>query len=632
MKIIPRPVTATLAIAASIPYSSLHAGTTASVNLNIRHEVGGISEFDREKYITVHSSLTEGDWVGEEAKLDYLINDLDVHFGRDNGIMILYLDQVAEDPNRPGYADPADMTAIGQSYREDFYGTQYAKRHSMDAKNDVMIGGQTRAFWTGEDNPHGRLKPGWQLAGVEASGEFMGHFLNEFYRDEGQGPQQGAPRPKYLEILNEPLYELIDGHKGSTVTPLEVFEFHNEMAAAIRTVNDTTLLGGYTTAFPIFEERDFARWDERMKLFIDTSGAYMDYFSLHFYDFNDRHYKGRDYYKGGRVEATMDMIEQYSLLRLGEVKPFLISEYGGRDHLREKGNWSPRRDWEFMKAFSPLMLSFMDRPDVILKSIPFIVAKAEWGTSNGIPYNWRLLRKASEGSDGGLDEWVFTEQIKFYELWSDVTGTRVETKSSNLDVMMDAYVDGHKAYVILSNLNDAPEQVRLKLFDGRKTGLKSVKVKQLHLKGEAPQLLVYEQKKPLHKLTLANEATAIIEYTFNQKILIPQTLTETKYYSTTYNQPIEAGAAIEFKLEEVAKNRGRDAVLRIGLGRDKDRSRQPVVKFNGVPLEVPSNYRGTEQKIRSAFFWTLGDSGATRASQRRQYGVDHLPRFRWSRE
>ncbi|MGJ8639695.1 MAG: beta-agarase [Opitutaceae bacterium] len=586
-------------------YNSAAAETKAIVRLDVKHSVGGISEFDREKYITVHSSLTEGDWEGEEQKLDYLINDLDVYFGRDNGIMILYSEQVEEDPKRSGYADPEHMELLGKSYREDFYGKQFADRHEMDAKNDVMIGGQVRTFWSAETNPHGGGKAGWSLAGVDAAGEYMGHFLNEFYRDAGDSPLEGSPRPKYLEILNEPLYELIDGNKGSQIRPKEIFEYHNHAAEAIRRVNDTTMIGGYTAAFPILEERDFARWNERMKLFIDTSGEYMDFFSLHFYDFNMRGRRGRDYYKGGRIEATLDMIEQYSLLQLGEVKPFVISEYGGRDHKLERGQWSPLRDWQFMKAFSPLMLSFMDRPNVILKSIPFIVAKAEWGTKDNIPYNWRLLRQAKEGEGESGNDWVFTEQIKFYELWSEVDGTRVHTRSTNPDVLTDCYVDGRHAYLILSNLNPSQETVQLSLLGQQLDGLRSVEIKHLHLAGDAPQLEIFKQDKAPKSFVLDQEATAIIKYTFDRDIAIKRTAFEAKYYATDYHKPIDRGAPINFDINDVEVSHNGEAVLRIAFGRETSLSRYPTVSFNGRALTVPINYSGSEQPNRASFFGML---------------------------
>ena len=104
-------------------------------------------------------------------------------------------------------------------------------------------------------------------------------------------------------------------------------------------------------------------------------------------------------------------------MKWNKVKPILISEFCGRDHLTEWREWTPERDWNIMKSMSPLMIEFMDRPDNILKAIPFIVPKALWA-DDGDKYAWRLMRQNESG------QWVYTELVKFYQLWSNVKGTR----------------------------------------------------------------------------------------------------------------------------------------------------------------------------------------------------------------
>ena len=74
-----------LSLTSLIGASQLSSQVSVSVNFNIKHEVGGVSDFGRERHITVHSTLGENDWTGEYDKMDYLMNDLDVYFGRDNG-------------------------------------------------------------------------------------------------------------------------------------------------------------------------------------------------------------------------------------------------------------------------------------------------------------------------------------------------------------------------------------------------------------------------------------------------------------------------------------------------------------------------------------------------------------------
>lgn len=575
--------------------------TAADIRLNVRHTVGGASEFDRSKYINAHSHLAEPDWLGEAELLDTLMTDLNVYFGRDNGSMIEFLQNADEDPDRPGYVDPDYLKVAGRLHRNITYGNRHASKHKYDDHNNVMIGGQPHAFLP---NP-GEEATDWELGGADAIGEYMGRFLNEFYREEEESPKQGQSRPRFVEILNEPLYHFIDGHRSEERSPKSIFDFHNDTAQAIRRHNDEVLIGGPTIAFPILEERDFSRWDERMKLFIDTSGEYMDFYSLHFYDFNNRGDWGRDDYKGSRLEATLDMLEHYSQLRLGEVKPFLISEYGGRDHKLENRAWTALRDWHFLKATTPLTMQFLDRPDRILKSIPFITAKAEWGRKNGVPYNRRLLHQKKERPGQMGDDWMFTDLVMFYELWSDVNGIRVNSTSSNPDVLLDCYVDSNKAYVILSNLNPANETVDLNFIDPNNTKVVSAYIKHLCRVADGPLLDEKKIKGNFDVFTIKPEASAIIEFTFGHDVVINRSVEERKYYATDYNLPIDADQSVSFEINGVDQTGDGEAILRVGFGREADRSRQPTVSFNGVELEVPENYSGSIQPTRPAFFGLL---------------------------
>ncbi len=581
------------------------------VDLSVKHQVGDISNFNRKKFINLHATLTEQDWKGEEDKLAYMLKDLDVYLGRDNGSMGWAMNQAIQDKKRLGFVDPDYMITKGKYDREKRYGAQMIDRHQYDSHLDLVIGGQKHPFWIGE-----RTKPyqghlGWEINGAKASGDFMGLFLKHYYRNENESVGQGQPRPKYIEILNEPLYELVTTGDHS---PLEIFKFHNAAAKGIRAHFKEVMIGGYTAAFPIFEENNFKRWHNRMKLFYDVSGDYMDFISVHLYDFNKHHYNngkafhGPINHKGSRVEATLDMMEHYSQLKFGYVKPFIISEYGGRDHSLEWKPWSAIRDWEFVKSVSPLMMSFMQRPNIILKSIPFIVNKAEWGRKK-VPYAWRLLRQANEdghtkGKKG--QKWVFTELVKFYELWASVNGVRTKTKASNPNILVDTYVEGNKAFVILSNLNDQDEKVDVNILGNKGNKLKSITAK--HLYGDVDGPILEKNKFNAQKdflFVLGAEATAIIEYSFLLPIKMDQLMEETKYYATTYLKEITAEKPIEFVLEKVKLTTKKEASLRIGVGRDHGKSLNPIIKINGVVLKATANYRGDDQYLRDQFFGLL---------------------------
>ncbi|MEM9339618.1 MAG: T9SS type A sorting domain-containing protein [Bacteroidota bacterium] len=578
----------------------VQAQVEVDVNLNTVHSVGTISDFDRNKFINSHGSLTESDWDGDEDKLTYLMEDVDAYLGRDNGIMPWNINQSTEDPNNPGYVDPAYMATRGQRVREVLYGINNASRHKYEDRSDIIFGGQVRPFWDGVTKPCCD-DTSWSFDS-DAAGDFMGRFFNEFFRNEGEPSTKGHPRPRFMEILNEPLYEL--STVGDT-PPLAVFEYHNEVADAIRRHNTDVLIGGYTTAFPYFDVDNFQRWDDRMKLFLDTSGEKMDFFSVHFYDFNETN---PQYFRGSRMEATLDMMEHYSMIRLDTIKPFHISEYGGRNRVLEQAAWSPFRDWTTLRTISPMMLSFMDRPDKILKAIPFIVTKAEWGRQDdGDPYPWRLLRQDFEETGVGGDEWVFTELIKFYELWADVNGKRVHTNASDPDVLVDAYVDGNKAYVIVNNLITNPKTFNLNLFEDSGLVLEGIVEKALYLNGSAPILERIEHATPPAGFTLTPESTTILEYTFAGQVPLDETSEEVKYYATDYLQPINANSEINFNINGVDHSGmfGK-ATLRLGVGREHGKSLRPMVSINGTELSVPSNFSGDDdQQFRPGFFGLL---------------------------
>ena len=160
----------------------------------------------------------------------------------------------------------------------------------------------------------------------------------------------------------------------------------------------------------------------------------------------------------------MDLVEHYSFLQLGEVKPFNISEYG----CLRVGNGFPYEHgetWRCTRSYNTILMQLLERPDRILQAIPFMVLKAEWGRKDGFPYPKRLLYDVDELKGRPKDKdgpWEYTRRIYFWELWKEVNGTRVDTTASDPDIQADAYVNGTEAYLIVSSLDHTgPQTVQL---------------------------------------------------------------------------------------------------------------------------------------------------------------------------
>ncbi|MEM9917250.1 MAG: T9SS type A sorting domain-containing protein [Bacteroidota bacterium] len=550
--------------------------TVVDVNLNTQRSTEGVSTFDRDVFINLHSSHTMNDW--ENYELNEVVNELGINFGRSVGGVTWQMNRIREAPDRPGFFDLSHMATLGKQNR-DFYSSR-TSIHPYEPGTFVMTSHTSPLF------PNGTAtSQGWQPAAYEAVGQFYAYLLKEYYGGNGES------KPDYVEVINEPFV-----HAGDlNTTTAELSRFHNVVADSIRFHNPEVAVGGYTAAWPEFERNNFGVWDNTWRTFIDIAGENMDFLSFHLYDTpipNDEKQR-----KGSNVEAIFDMIEQYSMLQLKEVKPMLISEYGACCADWE-GPYYEERDWMQLKSISSITMSIMERPHKILKAIPFIVDKAIWySNSNGYPYPYVLL----ENTNGGF-QWEYTHLRKYYELWSEVSGERVDSWAHDPDIQIDAYVQGNKAFVILNNLEHDDRLVQLNVFETTGNDIQSVFIKHLHAINNIPQLSKTTESVPPDQFLLGAEATAILEYTFADQIEGRQKQEEKKYYSDKYLQSITANSPRSFRISDVVKADHGEATLRLGLGRAHNKSLQPQVTFNGTPVDVPDDWRGYDQRNRNDFF------------------------------
>lgn len=576
---------------------SLPGQVKVIVNLNVAHQVDSVTTFNRSKFITIHAEQTENEWQRDNFTpdlLDDFLNGYDVYLGRNTGGISWHLNQVQQDPSRPGFADPAQIATRGANFRNNY--APNTNLHTYDSRKNLVIGGQLHPFWTGEGQK--ATAQGWQLANATATGEYMGRYIKEFYGSNGPSS------PAFVEIINEPAYESLGGFFNHTGSIQEIADFHVEVADAIRAQLPDIKIGGYTTAFPNFEIGDFQRWENRWKRFMDVAGEKMDFWSIHLYDFPAINQGKVRLRSGSNMEATFDMMEQYSHMSFDYVKPFVISEYGAQMHDYAQQQWSPFRDWLHLKAQNAQLMSFMDRPHLIDIAINFLIVKAEWGYFNGVPYNHRLMRRENE-PNSYTGDWVYTDMVKFYELWQNVNGQRVDSRSDDLDIQVKSFVDGAKAYVILNNLHFEPTEIDLEILDTHDTELNSVLLRHLTLSGNKPILEEQNLDAMLSSIQLGAESTIILEYDFQAAVPLDELAQEVKYYAESYLQPITANQEISFQVNGVQKGAFGEGILRLGIGRAHGKSLQPVVKVNGTTVCVPEDWRGDNQTDRASFFGVL---------------------------
>ncbi len=601
-----------LTLATAVASVGVASAQTATVEMNLdtRHKVGDVDSFDRPKFINFHATHTEAYWDKDNAfenLRDELLVKYDVYMGRDTGGLKGTLLSATEDPSRPGFVDPEYLKEYGEKKREG-----YASRtdlHQYEKYSNLILCNQFSPFY-----PDGaKTRNGWALSTEDteenpfgtASGEYYGRYVMESY---GEGGTTGERKPAWMEIINEPLWDIYDMRDAPKSSMRMLWEFHKNVARAARKYTDVPI-GGYVTAFPNFEEQDFERWRVRWREFMDIAGEDMDFWSIHLYDFPVYGQDGKikKLRKGSNMEATMDMIEQYSQMKFGCVKPLMVSEYGAQTHQFNRKPWMPYRDWLKITSMNSMMMQFMARANNINIAMPFYMLRSDWGYNpqTGLPHTSRIMRRENE-PESFTGEYIFGDAIRFYELWQDVKGTRVETNSSNLDVMTDAYVDGKTAYFIVNNLDYEPVEIDLSV-NGMAKGAKSIELRHLYLNGgfEGEAILDVTNLKSLDKFTLGGEATAIVVYNYAKDIEISKLMEETKYYATDYLKSISPKKEITFEINGVKKSAEGEAVLRLGIGRDHGKSLQPLLKVNGTVVTIPANVRGDDQMARETFFGVL---------------------------
>lgn len=571
------------------------------INLDVKHSVGGVSELDRTKYMLVHAGVDDN-WPSDAFQKQFL-EDYDVYLGRNNGSLPWNLSICEEDPNKPGWPSVSYLQAEGEKQVNNYKAK--TNEHLYESRTSrYMMGGQEGMYPNGqhEINPQKQGLPNWTMAkdGYKPLAEFYANYFKYFF---GSGGAKGQPKPVYVEVMNEPFVKA--GSLGTTRDNLT--QMHSVVAKRIRELNPDIKVGGYSAAHPAYEAADFNHWVKNWKTFIDGAGADMDFFALYLYDNVQKVPEEGQYRAGSNVEAILDMVEHYGYLKLGEVKPFCISEYGC---LNTEGEpFSKERDWNNLRSFNTIMMQLLERPDVIDQALPFILLRpGAWSVhkETGQPYAHRLFRQKKELAGETGEEWVYTEIVKFYQLWANVKGTRVDTKSTNPDTQVDAYVDGNKAYVAINNLHHTTRKVNLNLDGFGDAAVQSVLVRHLHMENAGvPALDENAGTSAPDQIDIGREATVILEHTFDKDIDITNTSDETKYFAGSYFQPITANQQIEFTINGVASADHGEVILRLGVGRDHGKSLSPSLKVNGSMVEVPTNWRGNDQSGRDRFFGVL---------------------------
>lgn len=549
-----------------------------SVDLSCQKFIGTVSDLDRSKYFNMHHSYTS--WELNDNGYDtHIYEELGVGLGRQ------FAGPGSADPLSNGtYASAAEGTSRGKAKLDgwDDNPTFYDRR-----TDEMIITDHNEKIYVTNCN-------------FDRAAAFAVNYFKEAFK---------GCIPKYYEVMNEPFVHAGDFQGDIQTVKTQMSQLWKTMAVAVHNDIPGMKIGGYASAWPEMEKNDFDHWNDNQKLFMDIAGADMDFISTHLYD--GQNVTGDPQNRSGsNAEAILDLIEAYSYQKWGTVKPHMISEYGktvrswtkDEDGNKDPKPYSEARDGEILKSVSAFCMQFIDKPDRMLKTIPFIEAKANWFYSsqnpNQYPYPWVTLRKKSDGS------YAWTHLKKFYELWKSVEGKRVQASADDPDIITHAFVDGKKAYIAMHNLEFGNKTVNLNFLNNSGATITDVTLRRLYRNTNGvPQLDNISQELP-DNLVLKAEETVVMICNLENPITFENTLEESTYYSDNVLHAITANTNISYSFTGVQTGLG-FASLRMGIGRDHTKSKKPAVKVNGTTVNVPSDWAGYDQANRNQFFGVI---------------------------
>ncbi|MER2491390.1 hypothetical protein [Catenovulum sediminis] len=543
-------------------------------------DIGGVTKFNRSQYITLHESFGSGDLTEED--LLYIENELEAEYGRDGGLISWMANDIPADSKNP---DMPDVSKIKALFDKRFYENASDIRLNPENMRNVIL-------CTHPEKMHGHKNNTsyeWGPRSAEATAEYFAHLLKYGFTDKN--------RPLAIEVYNEPFVKA----KKIPTSIEEMSEQHKVVAKRVKELNPDVMVGGYSAAWVEFESGNWNNWNNWQKKFMDIAGQDMDFWSYHIYD--GVNVMGTPRARtGSNSEAIMDIIDTYSHIKFGVAKPIMITEYGKIP----AGNmstmpYSEERSAGMLYSALGQLMTFMDHPDRLIRTVPFILGKASWtyGMANdyvpGDANPYLLWRRLADGKS-----YVKTDLMKFYYFWKGVKGEWRLSASSNPDVRVHMLVDNKRVNVIMMNLDNTSKKVAL-------NGLNKVKTHAVTLRS-----LTTNVKKPIlaeQTLQAMPEsydlgAGEIVMFQLDMKNALPvkRKIKEHRVYATSYLQDIKGNQDINFTFKSVPTGQG-SAKLRLSPARELGKQPLPSkVLINGTPLVLPNNWAGDDQKGRKMFY------------------------------
>lgn len=587
-----RVALAMLGLTATLDATAADEAVEIKVYATLHRSIDGVTTLHRPAYFSLSDHGSGFDQrVQTKERLDYLVDDLSIEFGRSLGPIkaaVNWTKVVREDAARPGYADLDYLQERCEQQRQE-PSKRFARK--MGANLDVAAHGSDGGYpefmgtWTtpeaSREKKHKKLLPGDPIAAAELAAAVFEHNYTDF------------DRPRYFEPINEP-------HWSFTTKP-ELSQWHLATHAAFKERVVDTLVGGPCSSVAYFYKRQFSAFGG-LQGFIDNTRCELDFYSFHVYDYLN--WNGEDLVgritSGLPLEGVLDLVQAHTVNEYGKQVDIVVSEQGGYmtgskgmspeklgDYLAEKHGWDEEGfDLEMRKRSinSHILVSsaigntlaFMDHPHVVKKAVPFILLDSmAWD-----PKYYSTLYTPHDFTD--RKHWVETRNSDYYKFFRDLRGERVVVRGGDPDLQVRAFADGKHLRVVLNNLSDVEHTTRLRLPPASETI-----VRRYGRNADFTPSLEEEPIDSVEELVVVGREAVMVIATYDRPIPTRGVIEETPYYATTFAVAPKNGKPARYTVVTPDQEAVAYARLRIGVSRPGEADPNVVVRLNGKTLPVP---------------------------------------------
>ncbi len=547
--------------------------------------ISGHMELNRQKYFNLsHGGKNFEAKINSSSQSDRYLKELEMSFGRDLGMVNSAVRWgggiVREDASRPGYID-VDHLRKNASPGE---GTTSSLIRFLFPENLGIANHDNHNAYpefmeqrtTSQAGEHGKLP-----INSEAAGELAANLLKYNFTD--------WTRPATFEPINEPHWAIDKGLLAGL--HLSIWEKAKELEVS-------TLIGGPCSSVGYYYKKNYQSFSG-MKEFIDNTECKLDFYSFHVYDYltwnnTENDFTGR-ISTGLPIEGVLDLMQNYTKNQYGKDVQLVFSEHGGYIYQNQDGaldflanKYFPGSGFEFemkRRSISNFIMvnsaiantmTFMNHPDIVKKAVPFILLESfDWD-----PYYYSSLLVADNFTN--KTKWQESQLIHFYEFFKEVKGRRVQSVCADLDIQQHAFVDGNKLFIVLNNLSDKKEMLKLNLPE---VGIQSMQIRRLGRNEDLTPYIEENVVSSLEGLKIEGYEKMVITVEYQDVVKEKRYINEVPYYGDKITKQFSGSS--QFKVEIPDLEGAQYAILRVGISRPAGTNKQLEIAINNNRLTIP---------------------------------------------